>query len=116
MRKENLELWSWIFQRITAVFLVIGLFVHFWVLHYIDSASKPVTFELVTKRLSSPGWIIFDSLLLIAALYHGLNGIWSIILDWNPRKSFKCSLGWILSVIGVLALIIGIYTIIPFAK
>lgn len=115
MRKESLELWSWVLQRISAAFLVVGLFVHFWVLHYIDSASKPVTFELVAERLRQPGWIIFDSLLLIAVVYHGLNGIWSIVLDWNPGKTVRQILGWGLSVIGVLALIIGIYTLIPFA-
>ena len=116
MRKESLEVWSWTLQRITAIFLVFGMIVHFLVLHYIDVADKPVTFALVQERLQSAWWIVFDLLLLIAALYHALNGIWSIVLDWNPGKLQRKLLGWSLSVIGIIALVIGIYTLTPFAS
>lgn len=112
MRKESIEIWSWILQRITAVFLVIGLFLHFWVLHYID--DKPLTFSVVQERVQSPFWIIFDSLLLIAVVYHALNGIWSIVLDWNPRKSIRRFLGWFLSAVGVITFIVSMYILIPF--
>lgn len=115
MKKESIEVWSWTLQRVTAVFLIFGMILHFGVLHYTDIADKPVTFAVIQERLQSLWWIIFDLLLLIAALYHALNGIWSIVLDWNPRKTVRKSLGWSLSVIGIIALIIGIYTLIPFA-
>ena len=115
MKKESLEIWSWTLQRITAVFLIFGMIVHFGILHYIDVADKPITFALVQERLQSLWWIIFDLLLLVAALYHALNGIWSIILDWNPGRAVRKYLGWSLSLIGIAALIMGIYILIPFA-
>ena len=114
MKRESLEIWSWALQRITAVFLIFGMIVHFVILHYIDVADKPITFALVQQRLQSVWWITFDLLLLVAALYHALNGIWSIILDWNPGKIVRRCLGWSLSVIGIIAFIFGIYTLIPF--
>jgi len=112
MKKESLEIWSWILQRVSAVFLVIGMILHFWVVHYVDDG--PLTFSVVYERLQSPFWIIFDSLLLIAVVYHALNGIWSIVLDWNPSKSKRQFLGWFLSAVGIITFIIGIYTLIPF--
>ncbi|MFC1562432.1 hypothetical protein ACFL4Z_00100 [candidate division KSB1 bacterium] len=83
-------------------------------MHYIDIGDKPVTFALVQERLQSPWWILFDSLLLITALYHALNGIWSIVLDWNPGKTVRRFLGWSLSIVGIIALILGLYILIPF--
>ena len=115
MRKENLEIWSWTLQRITAIFLIFGMIVHFWVLHYLEIPDKAITFTIVQERLQSPWWIVFDSLLLITALYHALNGIWSIILDWNPGKTVRIFLGWSLSLIGIIGLIIGMLTLFPFA-
>jgi succinate dehydrogenase cytochrome b556 subunit len=115
MRKETLEIWSWFLQRVSAVFLVIGLLVHFWVLHYINIDEKPITFSIVQQRLQSPLWIAFDSLLLLAVVYHALNGIWSIFLDWNPRKSIRKILGWSLSVVGVVSFVLGIYILFPFS-
>jgi len=47
-------------------------------------------------------------------VYHALNGIWSIVLDWNPSKSIRQYLGWFLSAVGIITFIIGIYTLIPF--
>jgi succinate dehydrogenase hydrophobic anchor subunit len=48
-------------------------------------------------------------------VYHALNGIWSILLDWNPRKSIRKILGWSLSVVGVVSFVLGIYILFPFS-
>ena len=113
MRRESIEIWSWILQRVTAVLLVIGMILHFWVLHYTD--EKPLTFAVIQQRLQSPFWVVFDSLLLVAVIYHALNGIWSIVLDWNPGKSIRRFLGWFLSAVGVVTFVFGIYILIPFS-
>ncbi|MFQ6618847.1 MAG: succinate dehydrogenase, hydrophobic membrane anchor protein, partial [Fidelibacterota bacterium] len=92
MQVGKAGLWPWLFQRITAIFLVIGLVVHFYVLHFVIEGD--ITFEKVASRLSSPWWITFDLLLLAAVIYHGLNGVWGIILDYNPRVTARKWIGW----------------------
>ncbi|MBN2571962.1 MAG: succinate dehydrogenase, hydrophobic membrane anchor protein [Ignavibacteriales bacterium] len=104
---------GWFMQRISAIFLAAGLLIHFWVLHF--TIERPVTFEKVQSRLHSPMWIVFDILLLAAAIYHALNGAWNITLDYNPSASFKKVFGWFLFFIGVALVGIGVYIIIPFS-
>jgi len=111
-RPSFAHVFGWFMQRISALFLVIGMVVHFWVLHYF--IEKPLTFEKVVERLSSPGWILFDSLLLIAVVYHGLNGVWNVLTDYNPSPKLKKFYGWGLFLIGVATVIWGFITLIPF--
>ncbi|RKY90015.1 succinate dehydrogenase, hydrophobic membrane anchor protein [candidate division KSB1 bacterium] len=114
MEKRIVGVWPWFAQRLTAAFLVVGMVIHFIVLHY--TIERPITFEKVILRLSSPGWVIFDILLLGAVIYHALNGVWSIMTDWNMGKKARKIWGWLLSIIGIASFFIGIYILIPFSK
>jgi len=112
MEKRIAGVWPWFIQRVTAAFLLVGMIIHFWVLHYY--LEKPLNFEKVVARMRSPGWILFDLLLLAAVVYHGLNGIWSIMTDWKMSAKSKKAWGWILSIIGITTFIVGVYILIPF--
>lgn len=103
---------GWYLQRITAIFLAFGLLVHFWVLHFV--IERPVTFAKVQERMLTPGWVIFDLLLLIFAVYHGLNGLWNVIIDYNPPAGLRKFLGWLFFIVGLALVIVGFYALIPF--
>ena len=103
---KNSGTWPWFLQRITALFLVFGLFVHFWVLHY--DIERPVTFDKVINRLNSTAWILFDSLLLIACIYHALNGLYAILADFNPGPATKKSVFYIFTILGIILGAFGI--------
>jgi succinate dehydrogenase / fumarate reductase membrane anchor subunit len=103
---------GWFLQRITAIFLAFGLFVHFWVLHFV--IERPVTFVKVQERMLTPGWVIFDLLLLIFAVYHALNGLWNVVIDYNPSAGLRNFLGWLFFIVGLALVIVGIYALIPF--
>jgi len=103
---------GWYLQRITAIFLAFGLLVHFWVLHFV--IERPVTFVKVQERMLTPGWVIFDLLLLIFAVYHGLNGLWNVIIDYNPPAGLRKFLGWLFFIVGLALVIVGFYALIPF--
>ncbi len=104
----------WYMQRITAMILVVGLFVHFWVLHF--AIERPVTFEKVQDRLLSPGWVLFDVVILMAAIYHAFNGLFNVISDYNPRPAVKKIIGWGLTFLGACIVIYGIYALLPFTR
>ncbi|MBI4746531.1 MAG: succinate dehydrogenase, hydrophobic membrane anchor protein [Deltaproteobacteria bacterium] len=96
----------WLFQRVTAIFLVLGMAVHILVL---PLGGERLSYSLVSGRLSHKGWIVFDLLLLLSCIYHGLNGIWGVILDYNP-KSLK-TIGYTIPAIAFIFLVLGIAAI-----
>jgi succinate dehydrogenase hydrophobic anchor subunit len=93
-------LWAWIFQRFTAVLLVLLLGTHFFVMHFVDPLAE-IDFARSSFNLKSSLYFIFDSGLLAVGLFHGLNGIRNIILDWWPKAGKTA--GWVLSLIGIVA-------------
>jgi len=66
----------WILQILTALFLLISLYIHIFI--------APLTNN-----------ILYDLLFILAAAYHGLNGLWGIIDEslrgkkWRVAKKFK---------------------------
>ncbi len=96
----------WFFQRVTAVFLIFGMAVHILVL---PLGGERLSYSLVSGRLSHIGWVLFDLLLLASCLYHGLNGIWGVILDYNLR--LNRFLSYAISIIAFIFLVLGIAAI-----
>lgn len=112
LEKKNSGTWSWFLQRVTALFLAIGLLVHFWILHYI--IERPLTFSKIVNRLSSTGWIIFDSLLLVACIYHAFNGLYAIFLDFKPDSTYRKTLYYLLLIMGIVLSVFGLSVLVPY--
>lgn len=94
------SLWAWILQRITAVLLVVLVAIHFGIMHFIDPTAV-ITFGDSQMRLQSALYMVVDVGLLVLGLYHGLNGIRNIVLDYWPKSGRVAT--WILTVIGIAA-------------
>ncbi len=103
-------LWPWLLQRLSGIFLSGGVLYHFLTLH----GSGPPSYEEVAARLSSTGWIWFYSLLLATLIYHGFNGLWAIILDFNVPDSFKQGLKGGLYLLGISTFIAGMIILFSF--
>jgi len=108
------QAFNWFMQRITALIIAAGLIIHFVVLHFL--IERPVTIQKVAMRLQSFWWVLFDSLLLIAVVYHSLYGCYNIICDFNPSERIKGFLIVFLWVIGLTAIIVGIANLLPFTN
>jgi succinate dehydrogenase/fumarate reductase cytochrome b subunit len=112
----------WVFQRLTGLFLAYFLITHVKVLHwdfnFTSAAMAPtgfLDFRFVIERLQgSVGWVIFYLCFIISALYHGLNGLWAIVLDFRPSRGIQTAWLAILWGIGVLVSIWGFYTLSAF--
>jgi succinate dehydrogenase / fumarate reductase membrane anchor subunit len=112
----------WLLQRLTGLFLAYFLITHVKVLHwdfnFTDAAMAPtgfLDFRFVIERLQgSMGWVIFYLFFIISALYHGLNGLWAIILDFRPSRAIQTAWLAILWGAGVLTTIWGFYTLRAF--
>lgn len=103
----------WLLQRISAAVLVFLLIIHFWVGHY-ASFGAPITFAGVQLRLQNALFVIVDSMLLVSVVFHGLNGIRNIILDYPSVLPHNKSVSLTLLIIGIFTVIFGIYALYPF--
>ena len=104
----------WLLQRITAMLLGVGLLVHFFVLHF--TIDRPVTFDKVHERLQQPGWVAFDIVLLACALYHALNGLRGVVIDYAPSDATRRALSWVVWIVGCGAFVFGVMALVPFGR
>jgi len=110
MQIERAGFWPWFLQRLTGLYLAVGMAVHMFIL---PLGGEPVDFYSVHGRLKYAGWLIFDLLLLVTCLYHGFNGLWAIVLDYNPRGLWRKRLGYFIFIMGLVFLVYGVAALIP---
>jgi succinate dehydrogenase / fumarate reductase, membrane anchor subunit len=105
-------LWPWLLQRLSALFLIVGLGGHFLAVHFFVNKNKMLTFQEIAARMASPGWLIFDGLLLAAGLYHGLNGLNNVLRDHIPNRGAQRVIGWILFLGGAALMVFGMMVLV----
>jgi succinate dehydrogenase / fumarate reductase membrane anchor subunit len=107
---------GWLLQRITAVLLLVLLLAHFVVIHY--SGTGDVTFDIVKDRLMhpvwGPVWRTLTLLLLAVALFHGLNGVWGVLLDYIRSGALRIWLFSLIVALGLILVTLGGITILSF--
>ena len=95
---------------IVLLFLAIG---HLLIMHVINSIDD-IDYAFVAARWAGPFWRIYDGLMLVLALVHGLNGMRTILEDYlRPGKWRRFGLGALYG-LGGLILVLGLYTLIAF--
>jgi succinate dehydrogenase / fumarate reductase membrane anchor subunit len=102
----------WLFQRVTGVYLAVVLFAHVWLLHYL--LREELSFAAVADRLATPLWKTIDISFLVVALFHGLYGLWVVLEDYIHRGGLRVFIYSAISIVALVALVLGILTILPF--
>lgn len=109
--KQNFEIWSWFFMRISGLVLVFLALIHFSMTHIFNDVTT-TTAVYVAKKWSNPLWRVFDWLLLTLGLLHGNNGLRFIMDDYvrNPKrratvKALVYSVSFALFVLGTVTII-----------
>lgn len=105
--------WGWLLQRVTGVGLVVVLGVHLWVLHFAGDHAV-LTVGGVAVRLRTLTYMVVDYSLLAFALYHGLYGLRSVLLDYTAGANAERRLTAALWVVGVVFFVYGAFALIPF--
>jgi succinate dehydrogenase hydrophobic anchor subunit len=98
-RSTPTNVWLWLFQRVTAVLLVAILGVHLWLANF-GQASASLR-------------AILGVILLGLALFHGLNGVRTVIFDFNIGVQGRKFTTMLLLLLGVLSLLFGTYGLWP---
>ena len=83
-----LELWSWLFLRVSGALLLVLAGGHMLIVHLINNVDA-IDFLFVATRWQAVGWRVYDWLLLVLALVHGQNGLRLVINDHVRSRSVR---------------------------
>jgi succinate dehydrogenase / fumarate reductase membrane anchor subunit len=109
------ELWMWYFMRVSGLLLVVLALGHMFIMHVLAQlGGEDVSFAFVTARWGSPFWRLYDMLLLVLALVHGVNGARIVIGDYLRRGGLRTSLVTLLFTAGFVWLLLGVFVILTF--
>jgi succinate dehydrogenase / fumarate reductase, cytochrome b subunit len=76
-------MWAWLFFRISGLILVFYLGAHIIIISTAQFAADGSTFTDVMKFLEHPVALVLDLALVVAVLYHALNGVRIILMDFG---------------------------------
>ena len=96
----------WLWQRITAAFLVVVLAFHFFLLHFVYHADE-VTFALSQARMETLSYYSLMILFLFTATFHGVNGIYNALLNQGIKGTQKRAVQGILGIAALLLVVQG---------
>jgi succinate dehydrogenase / fumarate reductase membrane anchor subunit len=109
------ERFWWYFMRISGLILVFMALGHMLIMHVlVQLAGHEVNFAFVSSRWGNPFWRIYDLVLLLLALLHGVNGTRIIIGDYVRHRTIRAGLIGLLGIVTVIWLIAGMIVIIAF--
>jgi succinate dehydrogenase cytochrome b556 subunit len=105
-------MWAWLFQRITAVLLIVCLAIHLILTHILNIGD--LSYDTVGQRLTHGSATALDIILLASAIYHALNGLRMVLMDyWFTSRKRAVALNAGLWVIGLAFLGYGIWALWP---
>lgn len=104
-------MWSWALHRITGVATFFFLFVH-----VLDTALvrvSPEAYNSVIDTYKNPIVGLMELALIAVVLYHGLNGLRVIAVDfWSKGCQYQKHMLWAVGVVWVVVMIPATYRII----
>lgn len=115
MRTETLDssrggVWPWLGQRVTAVVILVTIMVHLVLTHFV--AIGQLSFADIGDRLAITAVLVNDVLLLVAVVFHALNGVRMVVLDYGFKGTgARRGLAAFLWVVGAVAVVYGIWAL-----
>ena len=101
-------------MRISGLLLVLLALGHMFIMHVlVVMTGQEINFAFVTSRWGTPFWRIYDLLLLVLALLHGVRGARTVIGDYT-HGGMRALLVWLLVAITAVWLALGILVLLTF--
>lgn len=104
--KIRTGMFAWMLHRLTGLALVGYLVLHVWGLR---AVTDPNAYNALIVGYHAPIFKIGEFLLLGAVVYHALNGLRIVLIDflgWSPNQK---KLFWTLGIVAALLFIVGGY-------
>lgn len=110
----GLELWAWLFMRISGLVLLFLAVGHVVIMHVLDEGIDRVDFGFVATRWGSPFWRTWDWALLTLALIHGINGLRVIVQDYVRRTGVRFAVNMLFLTLGFILFVLGTVIVFTF--
>ncbi|WP_199441882.1 succinate dehydrogenase, cytochrome b556 subunit [Umezawaea beigongshangensis] len=106
--RGDLGMWSWVAHRITGVLTFFFLFAH-----VLDTALvrvSPNAYDQIIETYKNPIVNLFEVGLVGAVLYHALNGVRVMLIDfWEKGAKHQKTMLWTILVVWALVMLPGTY-------
>lgn len=104
--KVRTGMFAWLAHRLSGLALVAYITIHVWGLR---SLTDRDAFNHLISGYHAPIFKLGEFLLLAAVLYHAMNGLRIVLIDflgWSPKQK---KLFWTLGAVTVIGLVVGGY-------
>ena len=110
---KGVGMWAWILFRISGLVLAAYLFVHIWVISQ-GRAGGADRLDSLFEFFDKPFLVFLDSVLVAAVLYHALNGVRVILMDFGVGIRQHKLIFWICMIVAAAAVWVFAYKAVPF--
>ena len=100
---------AWLLNRVTGIAIAFYLAIHIWVIHHLTQG--PEGFNKVMNFVQQPLFKLGEIALLGAILYHAMNGLRILCIEWGTGYRIQKRLFWWVMAIGVVLFVIGAFPI-----
>ena len=101
---------AWALHRITGAGLVLFIAIHIWSISHLSGG--PESFNEIMALYSTPLFKIGEAMLLAAILYHAMNGLRIIWVDFFGGARYHKKLFWGLVAAGTVIFIVSVVAMI----
>jgi succinate dehydrogenase / fumarate reductase membrane anchor subunit len=103
----------WFYMRISAIGMVGLVIGHLYIMHIINSTDT-IDFQFVAGRFAGPWWRLYDLVILIFAMSHGLIGLRGILDDYIHHRGWRVAAEVAMWIAGIVFLALGALVLFSF--
>jgi len=96
--------WAFVLHRVSGVALSFYLIMHIYV---VSSLYDPQNFDTVMAFLNQPLFKILEIGLLAAVVFHGLNGIRVMMIDFANATRVHAQIFWVVLAVSAVLIAVG---------
>jgi len=110
---ERFETYAWLYVRVSGLLLILMVLAHFGIMHLYYGVAH-IDFSVVAARYRTPFWRIYDLVMVLLALSHGMYGAKTILDDYLHPRSWRTAALCVVWATGFIFLVMGGFTILAF--
>lgn len=103
----------WFYLRVSGIAMLGLVLGHLYIMHVINTTDT-IDFAFVAARFTTPFWRIYDMLILIFALSHGLVGLRGILADYIPNRGWRVAAETTMWTLGLVFFVMGALVLATF--